>query len=262
MTILDTIVAAKKGYVEECKKSHSIHKLEGSVLFQRQPVSLKERLIQPGSSGIIAEFKRKSPSKGVINDKFSPEEVTFAYQNAGVAAVSILTDHDFFGGKASDLVNARKVLDIPILRKDFIIDEYQIIEAKSMGADLILLIASILDKQQIKAFASLARSLGLEILFEVHDREELNKVCDDVTLVGVNNRNLKTFLVDIRQSVELREHIPDNILKISESGIDSIDSIQMLKQVGYNGFLIGENFMKTSNPGDACKDFIAHLKTK
>lgn len=260
MNILDKIVAEKRLHVEMCRKITSVRQLESQKLFKRTPISLKNRLLQPGTSGIIAEFKRKSPSKGIINDRFTPEDVTLAYQQAGVAGVSILTDEPFFGGTPADLTTAREKLSIPILRKDFIIDEYQIIEAKAMGADLILLIAAILDKKEITTFASLAKSLGLEILFEVHDQEELEKVCDDVTLVGVNNRNLKTFVVDIEQSVELSNMIPANFLKISESGIDNTGSIQMLKHAGYHGFLIGENFMKTENPGEACKKFTSELK--
>ncbi len=262
MNILDTIVAAKRFEVAESKKKTSNRELEAQLSFSRKTVSLKSRLLQPESSGIIAEFKRKSPSKGVINDRFAPEDVTVAYQHAGVAAVSILTDEKFFGGSSDDLIAAREKLTIPILRKEFIIDEYQILEAKAMGVDLILLIAAILDKRQVKTFASLAKSLGLEILFEIHDKEELEKVCEEVTFVGVNNRNLKTFVVDIQQSVNLSELIPSKFLKISESGIDSVESIKMLKQVGYHGFLIGENFMKTDNPGEACKNFISELKQR
>lgn len=260
MNILDTIVAAKRLEVAECRKKTSTRELEAQISFNRKTISLKSRLLQPSSSGIIAEFKRKSPSKGVINDRFASEDVTFAYQEAGVAGVSILTDGPFFGGSTDDLISARERLSIPILRKEFIIDEYQIVEAKAMGADLILLIAAVLDKKEVKTFASLAKSLGLEILFEVHDKEELEKVCDEVTFVGVNNRNLKTFVVDIQQSVSLTELIPSEFLKISESGIDSVESIQMLKQVGYHGFLIGENFMKTDHPGEACKNFISQLR--
>lgn len=260
MNILDTIVAAKRLQVAECRSKTSIQELERQSPFSRKTVSLKNRLLQPDSSGIIAEFKRKSPSKGIINDRFAPEDVTEAYQAAGVSGVSILTDEPFFGGTAADLAAARERLTIPILRKEFIIDEYQIVEAKAMGADLILLIAAILEKKEIKAFASLAKSLGLEILFEVHDRVELEKVCDEVTMVGVNNRNLKTFEVDIQQSVNLSEFIPAEFLRISESGIDRVENIKLLKQEGYHGFLIGENFMKTDQPGEACKNFISQLR--
>lgn len=262
MTILDNIVAAKKVHVEACKKNFNVSNFEKKPLFGRKTISLKNGLLEAGSSGIIAEFKRKSPSKGIINDKVKPEEITLAYQKAGVSGVSILTDEPFFGGTPQDLTAARGNLSIPILRKEFIVDEYQILEAKAMGADLILLIAAILTPSEIKSFAGMAKSLGMEILFEVHDREELDKVCPDVTLVGVNNRNLKNFVVDIQQSVELAKYIPSDFLKVSESGIEKTESIRMLKGVGYNGFLIGENFMRNGNPGEACKNFINELRAQ
>lgn len=262
MTILDNIVAVKKVHVEACKKNFNVSNFEKMPLFDRKTISLKKRLLEAGSSGIIAEFKRKSPSKGIINDKVKPEEITLAYQNAGVSGVSILTDEPFFGGTPQDLTAARGNLSIPILRKEFIVDEYQILEAKAMGADLILLIAAILTPSEIKSFAGMAKSLGMEILFEVHDREELDKVCPDVTLVGVNNRNLKNFVVDIQQSVELAKYIPSDFLKVSESGIEKTESIRMLNGVGYNGFLIGENFMRNGNPGEACKNFINELRAQ
>lgn len=260
MTILDNIVAVKRKFVEENKARVPLLEFEKHPLFSRTAISLKERLLQLESSGIIAEFKRKSPSKGIINDQVKPEIITKAYQDAGVAAVSILTDEPFFGGSQEDLMQSRENLTIPILRKDFIVDEYQIFEAKAMGADLILLIAAILEKEEIKRFAILAKSLGMEILFEVHDPIELEKVCPEVTLIGVNNRNLKTFSVDIQQSIELARNIPNNFLKVSESGIDSVETILMLKAEGFHGFLIGENFMKTSDPGASCKQFISLLK--
>lgn len=259
MTILDEIVAVKRKHVETCKSISGIQDLERKAFFGRTPVSLKQRLLQPDSSGIIAEFKRKSPSKGVINDRYAPEEITAAYQEAGVAGVSILTDEPFFGGTNQDLESARNTLKIPILRKDFIVDEYQVIEAKAIGADLILLIAAILTKEQVRNFSGLARSLGMEILFEVHDRHELEKVIPEVTCIGVNNRNLKTFAVDIQQSVELAKMIPVDFVKVSESGISETGTMKMLKNHGYKGFLIGENFMKTADPGEACREFIAGL---
>ncbi len=261
MNILDNIVAVKRDHVSDCKKVFSINDFEKQILFKRKCVSLKERLLKD-SPGIIAEFKRKSPSKGVINDKFTSAEITSAYQDAGVAAVSILTDQPFFGGTTDDLTSARINLQIPVLRKDFIIDEYQIFEAKAMGADIILIIASILDKKKITSFSALAKSLGMEILFEIHDREELDKLSEDVTFIGVNNRNLKSFVVDIQQSIDLAKDIPERFMKISESGIDKIENINLLKTAGYNGFLIGENFMKTDNPGEACKKFISELRIK
>jgi indole-3-glycerol phosphate synthase len=260
MTILDNIVAVKRKFVEECKDKIQVREFEKHPLFSCPVISLKERLLQPESSCIIAEFKRKSPSKGIINNQVKPEVITKAYQDAGVAAVSILTDEPFFGGTPDDLIESRKHLSIPILRKDFIVDEYQILEAKAMGADLILLIAAVLGKEEIKRFATVAKSLGMEVLFEVHDPIELEKVCPEVTLIGVNNRNLKTFSVDIQQSIELARNIPEEFLKISESGIDNVETIRMLKEEGFHGFLIGENFMKTSDPGIACRNFISQLK--
>ncbi|NJO70415.1 MAG: indole-3-glycerol phosphate synthase TrpC [Bacteroidetes bacterium] len=259
MTILDTIIAEKRKFVEECKKNISPDSLENTSLFRRNTISLKNRLLQPGSSGIIAEFKRQSPSKGIINNKVEPEIITRAYQEAGVAAVSILTDQPFFGGNPEDIIKSRNNLFVPILRKDFIVDEYQIIEARAMGADLILLIAAVLNKEEIRNFAHLARSLGMETLFEVHDQVELDKLCPEVTLVGVNNRNLKTFEVNIQQSIELAKNIPGEFLKVSESGIEQVETIRMLREEGFHAFLIGENFMKTANPGLACHNFIREL---
>lgn len=260
MTILDNIIEAKRIHVAECKKNYTPGDMEKHLLFSREPVSLRDRLMQPESSGIIAEFKRKSPSKGIINDRVIPEIITLAYEEAGVAGVSILTDQPFFGGTSEDLTRSRHQLSIPILRKDFIIDEFQIVEAKTMGADVILLIAAVLSKEEVKAFAGLAKSLGMEVLFEVHDKEELDKICDDVTMVGINNRNLKTFKVDIQQSIELANILPGEFLKISESGIDNVGTIKTLKREGFSGFLIGENFMRSPNPGEACKNFITELR--
>lgn len=260
MTILDTIVAEKRKHVEDCKRLVPVEDLLKKPLFQRDTLSLKASLMKENSSGIISEFKRKSPSKGIINDRFSADQVTKAYEKAGVAGVSILTDTPFFGGVSEDLISSRKELNTPILLKDFMIDEYQIFEAKAMGADVILLIAAILEPNQISKLAKLAVSLGLEILFEVHDREELQKLCPELTFVGVNNRDLKTFQVNIQQSVELSMLIPETFLKVSESGIEKPETILALREHGYKGFLIGESFMKTDNPGQACKEFVDFLK--
>jgi indole-3-glycerol phosphate synthase len=260
MTILDKIIAEKYIEVEENKSLISIKQLEKRKGFLRTPISLKEALTRQGSSGIIAEFKRKSPSKGIINNKVSVEEVTTGYMNANVAGLSILTDRPFFGGSPIDVIAARELNSIPILRKDFIVDEYQIIEAKAMGADVILLIAAALEEDEIKKLAQCAKSLNLEILFEVHTREELDMVIDEVDMVGINNRNLKDFKVDLEHSLKLAEALPNQFVKVSESGIDSVDTIKMLKSHGFQGFLIGENFMKTENPGEACREFISQLK--
>lgn len=259
MTILDKIIAEKKLEVEDNKNLISIKQLEKRKGFLRTPLSLKEALTRQGSSGIIAEFKRKSPSKGIINNKASVEEVTTGYMQANAAGLSILTDRPFFGGSPIDVIAARELNSIPILRKDFIVDEYQIIEAKSMGADVILLIAAVLEKDEIKKLTRCAKSLGLEIFFEVHTRQELDMVIDELDMVGINNRNLKDFKVDLEHSLKLAEALPNQFVKVSESGIDSVDTIKMLKNNGFQGFLIGENFMKTENPGEACKEFINQL---
>lgn len=262
MNILDKIIAHKYKEVEAQKKLVPQSKLEQNEVFKREAYSLKERLFVDGSTGIIAEFKRKSPSKGVINNNVVVEEVTQGYARAGAAGVSVLTDRKFFGGSLVDLIAARQANRIPILRKDFMVDEYQIVEAKAMGADVILLIAAALSKEQIKQLATCAKTVGLEILFEVHAREELDKLVDEVDMVGVNNRNLIDFKVNIAQSLALAADLPDKFVKVSESGIDNPDVIKYLKKHGFKGFLIGENFMKQKDPGKACAEFISELNSE
>lgn len=261
MTILEKIVEHKKTEVEAGKARFSYTFLEESEYFTRQPFSLKEFLLNPERNGIIAEFKRKSPSKGVINDEASVEDVTKAYNAAGASAISVLTDRNFFMGRKLDLTRARRVNNnIPLLRKDFIIDEYQIIEAKAIGADIILLIASILTPAQIKSFAAMAKNIGLSVLLEVHNLEELKRSLDpNLDVIGVNNRNLADFTVSVQTSFDLCEHIPSDFLKISESAISNPRTIQELKKAGFNGFLIGETFMKQADPGRAMADFAAQL---
>ncbi|MBY0541880.1 MAG: indole-3-glycerol phosphate synthase TrpC [Sphingobacteriaceae bacterium] len=260
MNILDKIVIRKKEEVALAKQKVSVKELEVNPNFNRKPLVFKDFLLDKTRTGIISEFKRQSPSKGLINGTADVVEVTQAYNSAGASALSILTDKDFFGGKAEDLFQARAVNQIPILRKDFMIDEYQILEAKAWGADLILLIASILTPQQIINFGKLAQSLGLNVLLEVHNLTELEKsICPNLDAIGVNNRNLGNFTVDIQTSFDLVDQIPDEFLKISESAIDNPEIIKELKAVGYNGFLIGENFMKTADPGQAIRDFVAQL---
>lgn len=261
MNILDKIVLNKKAEVAEAKKETSIKSLEASALFNRQPYSFKDFLLDPTRTGIIAEFKRKSPSKGIINDKVSVEAVTTAYASAGASALSVLTDKDFFMGTKADLFKARQANNIPVLRKDFMIDEFQVIEAKSLGADVILLIASILTPAQIQTMASLAKSLGLNVLLEVHNLEELQRSLNpNLDAIGVNNRNLADFSVSVETSFELAKHIPAGFLKISESAISNTKVIKELKQAGFNGFLIGETFMKHENPGTAIQEFVKGLK--
>lgn len=260
MNILDKIVLNKKAEVAEAKKNISIRELESSALFNRTTYSFKEFLTAPDRTGIIAEFKRRSPSKGIINDKVSVEAVTTAYAAAGASALSVLTDKDFFMGTKTDLHNARQVNQIPILRKDFMIDEFQVIEAKSLGADIILLIAAILTPQEIDALAKQAKNLGLNVLLEVHNREELERsINPNLDAIGVNNRNLADFTVSVETSYKLAEHIPTEFMKISESAISDPETIKGLKKAGFNGFLIGENFMKQADPGAAMAEFVKAL---
>lgn len=256
MNILDKIVLRKKEEVADAKQLVSIAELENSVYFNRKPYSFKDFLSADDRNGIIAEFKRRSPSKGLINGIADVAEVTQAYNNAGASALSVLTDVDFFGGKTDDILAARAVNSIPVLRKDFMIDEYQILEAKAWGADIILLIAGILTPKQINDFGKFAKDLGLNVLLEVHNLEELERsICPSLDAIGVNNRNLADFTVDIQTSFDLVNKIPNEFMKISESAISNPETIKQLKSVGFNGFLIGENFMKTENPGEAIKAF-------
>ncbi len=260
MTILEEIVAYKRKEVEEIASTHPIKLLEQSLYFNSDCVSLKKYLLRKDKSGIIAEFKRKSPSKGIINTYADVEKVTIGYMQAGASALSILTDNHFFGGKNLDLIAARKFNFCPILRKDFIVSEYQIIEAKSIGADAILLIAAILTKEEIKQFTTLAHNLGLEVLLEIHTQEELEKFNSDISLVGINNRNLNTFEVDFENSIRLAQSLPTGVVKVAESGISNPQNIIELKQQGFEGFLVGENFMKTAEPEIAAKKFIKKIK--
>lgn len=258
--ILDQIVAQKKIEVEATKKKVSYTKLGESEFFDRMPLSFREFLLDPSKTGIIAEFKRKSPSKGIINDRVKVKQVTQAYAAAGASALSVLTDNAFFMGKKMDLVQARKANEIPVLRKDFMIDEYQIIEAKALGADIILLIAAILSPQEIKKMAQLAKSLGINVLLEVHNLEELERSLDpNLDAIGVNNRNLADFTVSVDTSFTLIKSIPNEFLKISESAISNPATIRHLKEAGFNGFLIGENFMKEADPGAAMKEFVGKV---
>jgi len=258
--ILDRIVEKKREEIALARLETPLYKLEQSEFFTRECFSLPDFILNPALTGIIAEFKRKSPSKGIINDKLSVQEVTNGYAGAGASALSVLTDESFFGGNNRDLIAARKVNTIPVLRKDFMLDEFQIIEAKSLGADIILLIASILSPGEIKKLSKLAKSLGMNVLLEVHNLDELNRsLCEDLDAVGVNNRNLGDFSVSIQHSYDLVDHIPSDFLKISESGISDPKKIAELKRAGFNGFLIGENFMKELDPGKAMKEFVAQI---
>ena len=256
--ILDIIIEYKKLEVARAKEITSLATLQQSENFNRQTISMRQFLLDENKTGIIAEFKRKSPSKGIINATATVEAVTAAYTKYGASALSVLTDEKFFGGNVEDLKKAR-INHIPILRKDFIIDAYQIAEAKAMGADVILLIAACLTPQQVKDLAAYATSLQLEVLLEIHTEQELQHICDETAIVGINNRDLKTFKVDINRSIELSKKIPDNKIKIAESGINDIETIRIFKNEGYHGFLIGENFMKQPDPAIAFAQFVNHF---
>lgn len=259
MDILSKIVADKYKEVDLKKSLIPTKQLESSVLFKRETVSLANAL-RNSTSGIIAEHKRRSPSKDTINQNTNVGQVAKGYEKAGVCGMSVLTDIKYFGGSLEDLILARASVKMPLLRKEFIISEYQILEAKANGADVILLIAAILSKEEIKTYSELAKSLGLEVLLEVHNETELHKsIMPSLDMLGVNNRNLKTFEVSLETSKALSKMIPDSFVKVSESGISSIEAIQDLKQYGYQGFLIGENFMKTENPGKSAAEFIKKL---
>lgn len=260
--ILETILDRKKKEVKAAKKALPEYLLERTEgCFDRKVLSFKNSITDPTKSGIIAEHKRQSPSKGIINNAVKLKEVVLGYQNAMASCVSVLTDKDFFGGKNEDLVQARSLLQIPILKKDFIISEYQILEAKAYGADAILLIAAALKPNKINALAAYAKELGMEVLLEVHNAEELNISLNDyVDVVGVNNRDLKNFSQSVDISLQLAELIPSKFVKISESSISKAETIVTLKQHGYQGFLIGEMFMKEGNPGEACSRLTKEVK--
>jgi indole-3-glycerol phosphate synthase len=262
MTILDKIVARKKEEVAQAKEKVPVKVLEAEPFFERTAYSFRDFLLAPERSGIIAEFKRRSPSKGLINGTAVVEEVTKAYADAGASALSVLTDIDFFGGSGYDLLEARAANEVPVLRKDFMIDTYQLLEAKALGADIILLIAAILSPKEIDTLASFAKGLGLNVLLEVHNQEELQRsINKNVDAIGVNNRNLADFTVNIQTSFELVGQIPADFLKISESAISEATTIKSLRAAGFNGFLIGENFMKTNDPGQTMRDFVRELNS-
>lgn len=261
MNILDEIIAHKRKEVDERKSLYPVKLLEKSIYFPSQPVSLRRYIQRPDLSGVIAEIKRKSPSKGVLNKNVSIERTSIGYMQAGASALSILTDNKFFGGSNDDLTTARKFNFCPILRKDFTIDEYQIVEAKSIGADAILLIAAALDVKTAEQLAKFAHSLGLEVLLEVHDEEELKRTTEvEADLIGVNNRSLKTFEVSVDVSKQLVPMIPKDKVKVSESGLSDAKVIKELREYGYEGFLIGETFMKHGRPEEAAMEFIGQLR--
>lgn len=260
MHILDRIIQDKRKEIDLKKSIIPASQLEQSILFERQTTSLAHNL-RNSKIGIIAEHKRRSPSKAIINQKASVQDVIKGYENAGVSGISVLTDGKYFGGSLDDLLLTRATTNTAILRKEFIIDDYQLLEAKAYGADVILLIAAVLSRKEIKQLSEFAKSLNLDVLLEVHNQEELEKsIMPSLDMLGVNNRNLKTFEVSTQISKDLSELIPNDFVKVSESGISSVEAIKDLQPYGYQGFLIGENFMKTENPGESCINFIKELE--
>jgi indole-3-glycerol phosphate synthase len=264
MNILEEIVEVKRREVEKKKILFNLDWYKFfSIDFNRKPFSLSKALSQQSSTGIIAEFKRRSPSKGWFKkEDYSAPAIVQGYEQFGAAGASVLTDEEFFGGDLSDLTVVRAVSELPILQKDFIIDEIQIQETKAYGADVVLLIASILSKKRVRELSFEAKKYGLEVLLEIHNESELKHICDEVDIVGVNNRDLKTFKVNIQTSLDLINKIPTDKIAISESGISDVETILILKQAGFKGFLIGENFMKQPDPTIAFADFVNELKAR
>jgi indole-3-glycerol phosphate synthase len=259
MNILDQIAAVKHSEVKKAWIDKPVRSLEKSPFFLRKTISLKKSVQGAGSSGIIAEFKRKSPSKGIFNENAKVESVCSQYEKAGVSAISILTDKSFFGGSVTDISGTRKKLSCPVLRKDFIIDEYQLIEAKAIGADAVLLIAELHDYKKLTALHQFAGSLGLEVLVEIHDENSISKIPYDTQIIGINSRDLTSFSVNIGHTQKMIERLPAIGVKVAESGIKSFSDYTMLREAGFNAFLIGEYFLKQEDPGMACKGFIEKI---
>lgn len=260
MNILDRIIETKKSEIAERTAKRNFGDIYKEALSVRRPVLSFSDAIKNSGTGIIAEFKRRSPSKGDINAGVSLEKVVKGYAENGAAAISVLTDEQYFGGSPDDLKEAREIVNIPLLRKDFIIDPYQICEARIYGADAVLLIAAALEPEQIEGLASFAHGFGMEVLLEIHNRNELPKIIDAIDVVGVNNRNLGTFVTNTAVSIRLADMIPPGFVKISESGISSPEKAVELRNAGYQGFLMGEAFMKEADPAAALTGFIIGMK--
>lgn len=259
--ILEEIVSYKKEEIEKRKRDMPVGYLKNLPAFHRATFSMKQYLLDPEKTGIISEFKRKSPSRGMINELAVVEEITGAYAHNGASVISVLTDMPSFGGSSEDLIKAR-FNALPILRKDFILDPYQLVESRAMGADVILLIAACLQPAETRSLAAKAKQLGMEVLLELHEEKELDHICDDIDVVGINNRDLKTFTVDIDRSIRLADRLPLEKLRIAESGIRDVETILLMKAAGFNGFLIGEQFMKAPDPAIAFASFVDQLKIK
>ncbi|MBO6212402.1 indole-3-glycerol phosphate synthase TrpC [Algoriella sp.] len=259
-TILDEIVDQKRIEILEKQKINSIEDFKNSENFNLPVISSKASILDESKSGIIAEFKCKSPSKGFINKDANVKDVVAGYEKYGASVVSVLTDEHFFGGSFEDLNQAKATLSIPVLRKDFIVDEYQVYETKAIGADLMLLIAECLTKDEVYNLAKTAKEIGLEVLLELHSEDQLEKVNEFIDLIGINNRDLKTFHVDIEKSKQILKQLPKDLIKVAESGISDPKTVKELRKAGFQSFLIGENFMKNENPTEAFKKFVKESK--
>lgn len=259
-TILDEIVDQKRIEILEKQKINSIEDFKNSENFNLPVISSKASILDESKSGIIAEFKRKSPSKGFINKDANVKDVVAGYEKYGASVVSVLTDEHFFGGSFEDLNQAKTTLSIPVLRKDFIVHEYQVYETKAIGADLMLLIAECLTKDEVYNLAKTAKEIGLEVLLELHSEDQLDKVNEFIDLIGINNRDLKTFHVDIEKSKQILKQLPKDLIKVAESGISDPKTVKELRKSGFQSFLIGENFMKNENPTEAFKEFVKESK--
>ena len=260
MNILENIMAKKAKDLEYIMQKYPINILQKSPYFDTENNSIESYIRDPNNVPIIAEFKRKSPSKGVINHRASLKKIVSGYQSAAVVGISVLTETNFFGADDNDFSQAKALTKIPILRKDFIFCEYQVIESKSMGADIILIIAKALSNETIQRLSKLSKQLKMDVLLEIDSQKDLFKINEYVTLVGINNRNLDTFDVSLENSLNLIDRLPKNVLKISESGIDKVDTIKKLKSIGFQAFLIGEFFMKSDDPAKKCIDFASKLR--
>jgi indole-3-glycerol phosphate synthase len=261
MNKLEEIVAHKRIEVGEARQEVPVKKLEKSIYFSGPTLSLSAYLARPEMVGIIAEIKRRSPSEGELQPHLSVRELSLGYMQAGASALSILTDAKYFGGKGEDLLEARRNNLCPILRKDFTVDEYQIIEARSLGADVILLIAGALSPTEVKELATVARNLGLESILEVHSAQELEShFCDEVSIIGVNNRDLRDLSIDVGRSEALAKLLPKGKPWISESGLKDVETILKLRRLGYSGFLVGTTFLKTDRPDHECARLVHALK--
>jgi len=260
-TVLESIIAGKYREVAERREFVPVKRLEQELYFATEPLSLVKYLTRNDLVGVIAEIKRRSPSKGVIRQHISVEELSIGYMQAGASALSVLTDTEHFGGSSADLITARRCNFAPILRKDFIVDEYQILEAKAIGADVILLIAAAISAERCAALARCARSLGLEVLLEIHSLQEIDTHFNgDISLLGVNNRDRHTFNVSLDRSRTLIQAIPSGVIAVAESGIAEPETVVELKNLGFRGFLIGEAFMREAEPHRACRRFIERVE--